>query len=77
MLFLKQLTQIQFLFGLLVLIFFNQFYKYIKPEPIIHIISALVVINFLLIVIGHLFDLTIFKTYLPDSGLTGILRTLQ
>lgn len=27
--------QIQFLFGLLVLIFFNQFYKSIKPEPVI------------------------------------------
>lgn len=66
--------QIQFLFGLLVLIFFNQFYKYIKPEPIIHIISALVVINFLLIVIGHLFDLTIFKTYLTRFGFNGYFK---
>ena len=66
--------QIQFLFGLLVLIFFNQFYKSIKPEPVIYIISALVVINFLLIVIGHLFDLTIFKTYVIRFGYNGCFK---
>jgi hypothetical protein len=66
--------QIQFLFGLLVLIFFNQFYKSIKPEPVIYIISVLVVINFLLIVIGQLFDLTIFKTYVTRFGFNGCFK---
>lgn len=66
--------QIQFLFGLLVLIFFNQFYKSIKPEPVIYIISILVVINFLLIVIGYFFDLTIFKTYVTRFGFNGCFK---
>lgn len=66
--------QIQFLFGLLVLIFFNQFYKSIKPKPVIYIISILVVINFLLIVIGHFFDLTIFKTYVIRFGFNGCFK---
>lgn len=67
--------QIQFLFGLLVLIFFNQFYKSIKPEPVIYIISILVVINFLLIVIGYFFDLTIFKTYVIRFGFNGCFKS--
>lgn len=66
--------QIQFLFGLLVLIFFNQFYKSIKPKPVIYIISILVVINFFLIVIGHFFDLTIFKTYVIRFGFNGCFK---
>lgn len=66
--------QIQFLFGLLVLIFFNQFYKFINPKPITYIISVLVVVNFLLIVIGNLFDLTIFKTYVTRFGFNGCFK---
>lgn len=67
--------QIQFLFGLLVILFFNFFRPFINIKPLTRLISILVVINFIFIMAGYVFDVSIFKTYFYRFGFNGFFKS--
>ncbi len=67
-------TQAQYLFGLFVFYFFFSFYKFLDVALLLKTLTFIIILNFLFILIGLLYEIELFKTYLSRFGFNGIFK---
>ena len=66
--------QFMFLFGLVVLVFFNEYYNLLNVKYIIKMLEIFIIINFVCICLGYFFNLKIFTSYTTRFGFNGIFK---
>ncbi|PCI07043.1 MAG: hypothetical protein COB73_08925 [Flavobacteriaceae bacterium] len=64
-----------FLFGLIIVVFFQQFYDSFKVKPVLNLLKLIIVLNFVLILIGYFFEAPFFKSYSNRFGINGMFKS--
>lgn len=66
--------QFMFLFGLVVLVFFNEYYNSINVKFVFKVLEVFIVINFLCICLGYFFNIDVFTSYSTRFGINGVFK---